>query len=58
MPLCGRNNPDSIPPNGVFHQRLKFVSLFFGDGRPQILHLDRALAYENDLGDFIDAGHP
>ena len=36
----------------------KFLALLVGDGGAQVLDLDQALADEDDLGDFGDAGHP
>src|SRR5580698_11664951 len=36
----------------------EFVALLVGDRSSKILHLDQSLAYEDDLGDFANAGYP
>jgi hypothetical protein len=51
--LTGLDSPDR-----VFDQAAIILSLFVGDGSPQILDFDQWLAHEDDLGDLGDAGDP
>src|SRR5207237_2540978 len=46
------------PPDRIFHQLAEFAALLVSDLRTQILHFDQALADEDDLCDFGDAGDP
>ena len=45
-------------PHRVFDQSFELLPLFVGDRGPQVLHLDGALADEDDLRNFVDAGYP
>jgi len=45
-------------PDDRFDQLTEFAALLVCDGGTQVLNLDQALAYENHLGDFGDAGDP
>ena len=58
MPLCGRNSPDSTCRTVVLYQSFEVVLLLVGDDGPEVRHLDRALADEDDLGDGIHPGYP
>ena len=45
-------------PDGGFDQLPELAPLLIVDGGAQVLDLDQALAHENHLGDFCDAGDP
>src|SRR5208282_504956 len=46
------------PSDRVIDQGCKLLPLFFRNGGPQVLDFNQALADENNLGDFVDPGHP
>jgi hypothetical protein len=58
MPLCGQEQSRLDPADRVFYQSFEVVPVFVGDGGLEVLHLNRTLADEDDLGNFVDAGYP
>jgi hypothetical protein len=46
------------PSDCVFHQSCKFLPLFLGNRGTQILDFNQPLAHEDNLGNFVDPGHP
>jgi hypothetical protein len=44
--------------NRVLDDKAKFLALLFADGSPEVLDLHEALANEDHLGDFGNAGDP
>ncbi len=57
-PTMGQKEPRLDPRDRVRNQRGPLLSLFFGDRGTQVLDFDQALAHENNLSNFVDAGHP
>ena len=53
-----QEQPGLDPSNCVFDQGCKLLPLLVRNGRPEVLNFDQTLAHENNLGDFVDPGHP
>jgi len=50
--------PRLDPSDRVFNQNFELIALCVGDGGPQVLDFNGALAHEDDLRDVIDSSHP
>src|ERR1035441_2532993 len=46
------------PSDRVIDQGCELLPLLVRNGGPEVLNFDQPLAYENDLGNFVDACHP
>ena len=42
----------------ILRQLAEFTTLFIGNCGAQVLNLNQSLAYEDDLGDLRNSGHP
>ena len=63
--FCGKadatvrqEQPGLDPSDGVIDQSRELLALLVGDRGPEVLDFDQPLADENDLGNFVDSGHP
>jgi hypothetical protein len=53
-----QKQPGLDPSDCVIDQSCELLPLLVRNGGPEVLNFDQALAYENNLGDFVDARHP
>jgi len=53
-----QEQPGLDPSDCVFDQGCEFLPLLFRNGSPEVLNFDQTLAHKNNLGNFVDAGHP
>src|ERR1019366_2161512 len=53
-----QEQPRFDPSDCVIDQGRELLPLLVRNGGPEVLNFDQPLADENDLGDFVDAGHP
>ena len=53
-----QEQPGLDPSHCVIDQGCKFLALLVRNGGLEVLNLDQAFAYENNLGNFVDARHP
>ena len=57
-PIMGQKQPGLDPSDCVVDQGCEFLPLLFRNGSPEVLNFDQTLAHKNNLGNFVDAGHP
>ncbi len=53
-----QEEPRLDPSDRVIDQTYKLLALFLGNGGPEVLHFNQTLTDENNLGNFVDSGHP
>ena len=53
-----QEQPGLDPSDGVIDQSCELLPLLVRNGGPEVLNFDQPLADENNLGDFVDPGHP
>src|ERR1035441_2657863 len=53
-----QKQPGLDPSDCVIDQSCELLPLLVRNGGPEVLNFDQALAYENNLGAFVDARHP
>ncbi len=54
----GQEEPGLDPSDRVIDQGCELLPLFVRNRGPEVLNLDQTLAHENNLGHFVDRGHP
>ena len=53
-----QEQPGLDPSDCVIDQGCELLALFLRNSGAEVLNFDQPLAHENNLGDFVDAGHP
>src|SRR5208283_5059447 len=57
-PAVRQEQPGLDPSYRVFDQGCELLPLLVRNGGPEVLNFDQPLADEDNLGDFVDPGHP